>query len=362
MREEAMTSTMELGGPATIAGPLWLERPDLRLVNESALTRLPVAKLVIVIPALDEEATIGDVVARVPRQIAGVGVVEVIVVDDGSTDSTAALATGAGADAIVHHAQRRGLVHSFKDGIHEALRRGAAIVVTLDADGQHDPAQIPELIAPILAGRADISLGARSLANTSEGISSTRRYGNIAGSRVASSVLGVQLADATSGYRAFTREALLRLNVVSRYTYTLETLIEAARKNLTIAEVAIPVLPRLHGESRMTHSITRYIRRTGGQAAMSVVRENLVSILVRGAIVVGLIAAACTALFLFGYHVDGAGRHLPSLLASVMTSIAATGLFVAALLASGIEASRRLVEDALYHIRCVELLRSSDND
>ncbi len=355
-----MASTIELGGPAIDACPPGVDRADLRLVDEPVVTRLPVTKVVVVIPALDEEATIGEVVSRVPRRIAGVGLVEVIVVDDGSADETAARAVAAGADGIVHHAQRRGLVHSFKDGVQEALRRGATVVVTLDADGQHDPAQIPDLIAPLLAGEADIALGARPLSTATEGMSPARKYGNIAGSRVASSVLGVQLADATSGYRAFTREALLRLNVVSRYTYTLETLIEAARKHLTIAEVEVPVLPRLHGESRMTHSITRYIRRTGGQAAMSVVRENLVSILFRLALGAGLVAVACTTLFLLGYHADGAGRHLPSLLASVMATIAAMGLFVAALLASGIEASRRLVEDALYHIRCVELLGLND--
>jgi glycosyltransferase involved in cell wall biosynthesis len=329
-------------------------RPDLRLVDGS-IPLLPVAKVVVVIPALDEEASIGAVVASVPRSIAGVGTVEVVVVDDGSSDATATLAVTAGADGIVRHARRRGLVHTFKDGVQEALLRGASIVVTLDGDGQHDPAQIPRLLAPLLDGSADISLGIRPLAVTSEGISPVRRYGNMAGSKVASAVLGVDLNDATSGYRAFSREALLRLNVISRYTYTLETLIEAARKQLTIAEVEVPLLPRLHGESRMTHSITRYIRRTGGQAALSVARDNLVPILFRLSILATIVAVACTSIFLLGYHDDGAGRHLPSLLASVLATIAGMGLFVAALLASGIDASRRLVEEALYHIRCVEL-------
>ena len=364
VRVTAMTTRSDTveGGPARSAGPLdsvglgAVSRPELRLVDgETPL--FPVPKVVVIVPALDEAASIGSVVSSVPRAIAGVGSVEVVVLDDGSSDGTAAIAMAAGADGIVRHAQRRGLVHTFKDGVQEALRRGASIVVSLDGDGQHDPTQIPRLIAPLLEGRADISLGIRPLADTREGISPVRRYGNIAGSRVASAVLGVELADATSGYRAFTRESLLRLNVVSRYTYTLETLVEAARKHLTIVEVEVPVLPRLHGESRMTNSITRYIRRTGGQAAMSVIRENLVSILFRLALVSGVTAIAFTALFLVGYHADGAGRHLPSLLASVLASIAVMGLFVSALLASGIEASRRLVEDALYHIRCVELGR-----
>jgi glycosyltransferase involved in cell wall biosynthesis len=311
--------------------------------------------LVVVIPALDEEATIGFVAASVPREIPGVGRVEVVVVDDGSTDATRERAFDAGADNVISHPQRRGLVAAFKAGTQEALRRGAHIVVTLDADGQHDPRQIPELIDPLLRMEADIALGVRPLANAHDGMSTVRRYGNLAGSRIASAVLGVRITDATSGYRAFTRDALLRLNVVSRTTYTVETLIEAAGKNLTIAEVAVPVKPRLVGDSRMTHSVTRYIRRTGGQAAAAVIRANLVSIMLRLSFVAWAVAISTTVWFVWGYHADGAGRHLPSLLASVLSAVAAMGLMAASLLAAGIEGSRRLVEETLYHVRCLEI-------
>lgn len=331
--------------------------PQLELVDPRTSRRLPVAKLVVVVPALNEAATIGDVVAAVPRSIAGVGCVEVVVVDDGSTDATQLEAVAAGADALVAHPRRRGLVPTFKDGVGRALAMGADLVVTLDGDGQHDPADIPKLIAPLLCAEADIALGVRPLAVAPE-MHPFRRYGNIMGSRVASVVLGVAISDATSGYRAFTREALLRLNVVSEYTYTLETLIEAAGKRLSVAEVAVDVSARRVGESRMTQSIVGYLRHSGGQAASSVVRQHLPRLLSRLAVAATFVMILTTAWFLWEYHLDGAGRHLPLLLASVLSGLAAMGLGVSGLLAAAIDSSRRLTEEALYHIRCAELGRA----
>jgi hypothetical protein len=317
-----------------------------------------VAKLVVVIPALDEAATVGSVVAAIPRSIAGVGRVEVVVVDDGSTDETRAVALAAGADAVVVHPRRRGLVKTFRDGVEEALRRGAGIVVTLDADGQHDPEQIPSLLAPILRGDADVALGVRPLAESADKMSPGRRWGNILGSRIASTVLGLRISDATSGYRAFTRDALMRMNVLSKYTYTLETLVQAAGQHLAVVEVPVPARERLVGKSRMTNSIVRYIRRTGGQAASAVARQHLVAILCRLALAAFVVAAVTTGWFLHGYGADGAGRHLPSLLGSLLSWMVVMGLLVSALLASSIDASRRLIEDGLYHLRCLELGRN----
>jgi hypothetical protein len=316
---------------------------------------VPLPKLAVVIPALDEAETIGWVIAAVPRTIPGIATVEVIVVDDGSRDGTREQALAAGADAIATHPQRRGLVAAFKNGVREALRRGASVVVNLDADGQHDPGCIPHLIEPILTREADIVLGVRPLAEAAGSISPVRRHGNRLGSWLACRVLGVQLSDVTSGYRAFSREALLRLNVVSEYTYTVETLIQAAGKHLTIAEVTVPARPRLVGESRMTRSVTSYIRKTGGQALHSVLRMHVVGLFVRAALLTSALAFASTVLFLYGYHVDGAGRHLPALLSAVLFSVLSGGFFVSSLIADGINSSRRLLEDALYHLKCLEL-------
>ncbi|HEV8248473.1 MAG TPA: glycosyltransferase family 2 protein [Gaiellaceae bacterium] len=321
--------------------PAALERPDL-------------VRLGVVIPALNEEATIADVVASVPRDIPGVSAVDVIVVDDGSTDGTRVRSLAAGADAIARHPRRQGLAASFRDGVREALRRGATIVVNLDADGQHDPAMIPRLVEPILAGEADLVLGVRPLAQDRQ-MSSARRYGNLAGSWMVRRTLGMTITDATTGFRAFSREALLRLNITSDYTYTLETLIEAARKRLAVAEVRVPVRPRLVGESRMTRSVTRYVSTAGGQAARGLIRNGLVRLLGRAAFAATLLALLLTCKFLWGYRIDGAGRHLPALLAAILFATTGAALFVARLIADGIETTRRLLEDALYSIRRLEV-------
>jgi glycosyltransferase involved in cell wall biosynthesis len=311
-------------------------------------------RLGVVIPALNEEATIADVIASVPRQIPGIAIVDVVVVDDGSTDGTRVRSLAAGADVIARHPRQQGLAASFRDGVREALRRGATVVVNLDADGQHDPALIPRLVGPILAGEADLVLGVRPLAEDRQ-MSSVRRYGNIAGSWMARRTLGMSITDATTGFRAFSREALLRLNITSDYTYTLETLIEAARKRLAVAEVRVPVRPRLVGESRMTRSVTRYVSTAGGQAARGLLRNRLVALLGQAAFLATLLALALTSKFLWGYRMDGAGRHLPALLAAILFATTGAALFVARLIADGIETTRRLLEDALYSIRRLEV-------
>ena len=303
------------------------------------------------IPALNEAASIGRVVAAVPREIPHVASVEVIVVDDGSTDGTAMVARAAGADRIERHRRRRGLVSAFRTGIDAALASGADLVVHLDGDGQHDPAYIPRLAAPVLLGDADVVVGVRPLAEASE-ISQVRRRGNQVGSWVVRRLLKMPISDATSGYRAFSREALLRLSVISEYTYTLETLIRSARMRLAVTEVVVPALPRRDGESRMTRSIARYVGHTGGQAFRTMLHANPLTFFARAALVMGAVSAALTGWFLFGYQ--SGGMHLPALLAAVMTFVLAVGLFVSGLIADGITTSHRLLEEVLFHTRRVE--------
>ena len=274
-----------------------------------------------------------------------------ILVDDGSTDDTQARARAAGVDVIVAHVYRRGLVPAFKLGVSEALRRGADIVVNLDADGQHDPSYIPDLVAPILAEEADIVLGVRPLGDAKDVISPVRRHGNRMGSWITSKALGLELSDATSGFRAFTRETLLRTNLVSENTYTLETLVHASRQRLRVAEVPVPAKRREVGQSRMTSSLRSYITRTAGQALRALVQYHLPRVFAWVAAVAAILAVACTVQFVVGYQSDGPGRHLPSLLGSILASMIAMGLFISALVADGIGASRRLLEDALYHVK-----------
>ncbi len=316
-------------------------------------SRLP--RLAVVIPALNEEATVGDVVASVPRRIAGIGKVDVIVVDDGSRDRTRQRALDAGVDAICSHPRPRGLVQAFKSGTREALRRGADIVVNLDGDGQHDPGCLPRLIAPILDGEADIAVGVRPLATAIDEMTTVRRRGNQIGSWVASRALGLALSDATSGYRAFSREALLRLNILSEFTYTLDTIIDASHQRLSVAEVPVRAQARAVGESRMTQSVSQYVRRAGSQAAMGIIRRRLTVLFGWLTGFCALAAVAATALFLIRYQSGGAGRHLPALLSSVVLWVVTVGLFISSMLAAGLDTLRRLLEETVYTVRRLEL-------
>lgn len=308
-------------------------------------------KLAVVIPVFNEAKTIGAVVASVPRRIPQVREVEVIVVDDGSSDGTATVALAAGADHVERHRSNRGLVAAFRNGMNSALGSGADVVVHLDGDGQHDPGYIPRLVAPILFGEADVVVGVRQLDQATE-ISQVRRRGNQIGSWIFRRVMKMPISDATSGYRAFSREALLRLNVISEYTYTLETLIRSARMRLAVAEVVVPALPRAYGESRMTHSLTRYVGHAGGQAFRTMLHTNPLTVFWRAAIAMLALSAVLTGWFLLGYQ--SGGMHLPALLAAVLTFVFAIGLFVSGLMADGISTSHRLLEEVLYHLKRVE--------
>lgn len=308
-------------------------------------------RLVVLIPALNEQETIGRVVREIPREIPGVDVVEVVVVDDGSDDLTADRAWAAGADHVARHPGNRGLAAAFNRGTTEALARGADVVVTLDADGQHDPSAMPELVAPIVAGTADLVVAARPLADPSQG-SPLRRLGNRVGSGIARRLLNISLSDVTSGYRAFSREALVQVHVSAGYTYTLETLVQAAGKRLRMVEITAQARPRAVGESRMTKSIVRYIARTGSQAFRTALHANPLRAFGGLAALFGGVAAVITAWFLSSYAAGG--LHLPALLAAVMLAVVAAALLVCGLLADGISYNRRLAEDALHRIKRIE--------
>jgi hypothetical protein len=248
----------------------------------------------------------------------------------------------------VRHARNRGLASAFNSGICAALERGADLIVQLDADGQHDPADIPALIEPILIGAADIAVGVRAHREADQG-TRFRRFGNRVGSAIFSRALRLDVSDFTSGYRAYSREAAQRLHVVYAHTYTLETMIQAARKRLAVAQVPIQVREREHGVSRMTHSIVRYIARACTQSARSMLHDNPLRGFLRMAAATGLAAIVVTGWFLLSYQ-DG-GLHLPLLLADLLLVMTTGGLVICGLLADGISLNRRLLEDALFMMK-----------
>ena len=214
-------------------------------------------KLVIQIPALNEEAILARAIAAVPRRVPGFSHVAILVVDDGSTDRTSEVARLSGADRVVRFASHRGLAAAFRVGLEEALEMGADVVVNFDADLQYDPNDISALVAPLLADRADIVVGDRSPGSLAH-FSVTKRLLQRFGSWMVRQVSGLAIHDATSGFRAFSREAARRVNVFSKMTYTLETLIQAGFKNLRVTSVPVQAHP-VKRASRLLASPTKYV-------------------------------------------------------------------------------------------------------
>jgi glycosyltransferase involved in cell wall biosynthesis len=217
-------------------------------------------KLIIQIPCHNEEASLPIAVAALPKSLPGIDAVEVLVINDGSTDRTVEVARELGVHHVVGFPRNQGLAKTFMLGIRSCLERGADIIVNTDADNQYDARDIPALIQPILEGRAEIVVGARPI-GTIEHFSPVKKLLQRIGSGVVARVSGTSVADAPSGFRAFTRDAAARLNVFSEYTYTLETIIQAGQKNMSIVSVPVRVNADLR-PSRLVRSLTSYVRRS----------------------------------------------------------------------------------------------------
>lgn len=217
-------------------------------------------KLVIQIPCYNEQEALPVALAALPRSIPGIDEIEILVIDDGSTDDTVNVAYRHGVHHVVRHGTNKGLARAFMLGIQASLQLGADVIVNTDADNQYCADDIPALIAPILDGRADMVIGARPIA-TIEHFSLIKKLLQLAGTAVVRLLSGAQVTDAPSGFRAFSHDAAVSLNVFNRYTYTLETIIQAGQKNLTV--VSVPV--RVNGEirpSRLVSSIGSYVRKS----------------------------------------------------------------------------------------------------
>lgn len=307
-------------------------------------------KLVVIIPAFNEAKTVAGVVSAIPRQLDGVDEVRALVVDDGSTDATASEGRKAGAE-VVAHGRNRGVGAAFRTGLAAALERGADVAVNIDADGQFDPADIPALIRPILAGEADFvtctRFGRRDLRPR---MPLVKRLGNRLVCSIVNVVAKQRFTDVSCGFRAYSREAALRLNLFGDFTYTQETFIDLAGKHVRMAEVPLAVRGvREFGESRVAASLPAYALNS-----LSIIlraARDLKPMLFFGSIGLAVFGVGCVlGAFVLG-HWLATGRTSPYtqfLTGSAAGLILGFLLFVLALIADMLGRQRRIEEELLY--------------
>ncbi|HET7087704.1 MAG TPA: glycosyltransferase family 2 protein [Anaerolineae bacterium] len=315
-------------------------------------------KLVVQIPAYNEESTIGDVIDGIPRRIDGIHRLEVLVIDDGSVDRTVEVARAHGADHILRHNHNRGLAATFQTGLDASLRLGADIVVNLDADLQYPPDQIPALIASILSGRADIVIGDRRVDQV-EHFSPPKRLLHKLGSWVARRASGTSVPDAPSGFRAYSREAALRLFVTTDFSYTLDNLIQAGRRGLVVAHIRVRTNPTR--PSRLHRGNWNFVKRQGATIVRAYATYeplktffylSLPFFLVGGFLLVRIVVRYVEQ----GFTLPG---NLQSLFISFGLLTIGFLILVFGLLADRIGDSRRLMEEILYRLRAQEINRAA---
>lgn len=316
-------------------------------------------RIIIQIPCYNEEATLSQTVRDLPRSLPGVDEVEYLVIDDGSSDRTAEVAYQLGVHHIRRHPRNMGLARAFQTGLEEALKAGADVIVNTDADNQYRGDDIARLIQPILEGRADIVVGDRGV-GTVPGFSPLKRRLQQWGSWIVQQAAGVTIPDATSGFRAFSREAALRLTVLSDYTYTLETLIQAGARRMTVVYVPVRTNPQTR-ESRLIRSVPSFL----ALSAVAILRfyamyRSLRVFMTMGMLLLGGGMALGLRFLYFFLTGSGVAGHVQSLILAAILTIVGFQVCLIGLIADLISSNRKMLEETLYRVRRLELERERE--
>jgi glycosyltransferase involved in cell wall biosynthesis len=315
-------------------------------------------KLIIQIPCFNEEGTLPVTVAGLPREIPGIDRVEILVIDDGSEDATVETARRCGVDHVVRLPVHQGLARAFGVGLEESLRRGADVIVNTDADNQYDARDLSRLVAPILEGRADIVVGDRDVQGIRH-FSALKKLLHRLGDRVMAAMSGIRILDSTSGFRAYSREAALRLNVFSRFTYTLETLIQAGKKNLAVVHVPVGVNSKLR-ESRLFPNLWFYVKRSASTMVRIYAMYEPLKVFSYAGAAVAAAGAGLILRFVYYYLTrPGPTGHVQSLLAGVVLCAVGVLTVLIGIVSDLMAANRMLAEDIQYRLRKLELGRAA---
>ncbi len=311
-------------------------------------------KLIVQIPCLDEEATLPATIADVPRRIEGIDEIELLVIDDGSTDRTVEVAQAQGVDHIVRLTNNKGLAAGFQAGLDACLKLGADIIVNTDADNQYSGADVAKLVAPILAGDADIVVGDRRVSSI-EHFSGPKKALQRFGSWVVRRLSGTEIADATSGFRAYNREAALGLLVVDNFTYTLESLIQAGKMLVAVDQVPVETNAQTR-ESRLFDSTGAYVRRNGLSILRIYTRYEPLRVFAGAGLLVALLALAAWMPFLIDWILNGdSSGHVQSLILGAVLFIAAIQLLALGVIGDILAGQRVMTQRVFERVRRVEL-------
>jgi glycosyltransferase involved in cell wall biosynthesis len=311
-------------------------------------------KLIIQIPCLNEAATLPATIADLPRTLPGIDVIEYLVVDDGSSDETAAVARTHGVHHVVRFKRTRGLAAAFTAGIDACLKLGADFIVNTDADNQYSGQHIQRLIDPLLAGEFDIVIGDRNIREIRT-MSWHKKMLQRLGSWTVRRVSGTAIPDTTSGFRAYTREAALRMTIVSEFSYTLESIIQAGKKRVAIGHVEIATNPHTR-PSRLFDSMTGYIKRSAATIVRVYTMYEPLKVFTYIGTLFFLIGLAIGLRFLYYYFFTPYSEGMiQSVILAAMLMIVGFQIVLIGLVADLIGGSRKITEDLLYRVRRMEL-------